>query len=484
MNNLAQAMLGYDPAQLKPGVVHVGTGNFARAHLFNYLHDLAELGYKDWGVMGIKPTCRDDQEPSPDTGHLYTLIAQNGRIHRHILGPLLGVMGGQKSPAAVIERMASPETRLITLTITHSGYCLNASNMPDVEKLSADIVALKKQDWENVRTVPGWLVASLYLRQQRDLPYPTILSLDNLPRNGTITRNAIVRLAHEVSPELAQYAEKVACPHSVVDRIVPRTPADIYEHHVIVGTPIVSEEHRAFFIEDRFSPGTRPPLDEVGAKFVSDTRPYEEAKIGIVNGGHLALAVVAKIIGVQIVHEAIDTAKHPVLRSYLEKFLKQAEDALSVRLNVDVSQWHATTLERFGNDKLPDTVDRLLVSTCSKVVPRLFNAAALECGLPADGSAFAIAAWMNYMKTNGIEFLGEDITTNPIDTPEELVDFLTPGAKGVSPSVLRSFVDRVFDDYALIQEKGLAVALAERFITNPERSLVSGSGPLPVLAPT
>ena len=44
---------GYDRAALSPGIVHVGVGNFHRAHMAWYLDQLFEMGEgQDWALIG------------------------------------------------------------------------------------------------------------------------------------------------------------------------------------------------------------------------------------------------------------------------------------------------------------------------------------------------------------------------------------------------------------------------------------------------
>jgi len=43
----------YDRSKLKPGIVHIGLGNFHRAHQSWYLHRLMQSGdAHDWAILG------------------------------------------------------------------------------------------------------------------------------------------------------------------------------------------------------------------------------------------------------------------------------------------------------------------------------------------------------------------------------------------------------------------------------------------------
>ena len=125
----------YDRSGLKPGIVHLGLGAFARAHLAEYTEDALERRFGAWGIVGAslqRPDQRDRLQPQDG---LYTLLkrAPAGPELR-IIGSVLDVLVAPESPSALVARLAAPETRIVSLTVTEKGYCHD----PATGRLKAD----------------------------------------------------------------------------------------------------------------------------------------------------------------------------------------------------------------------------------------------------------------------------------------------------------------------------------------------------------
>ena len=68
----------------------------------------------------------------------------------------------------------------------------------------------------------GVIVKALKARRDAGIDPFTVLSCDNLPGNGNITRQTVLGLARLGDPELADWiAASVSFPNNMVDRIVP-----------------------------------------------------------------------------------------------------------------------------------------------------------------------------------------------------------------------------------------------------------------------
>ena len=217
---------GFDRSTVRTGVVHLGLGAFARAHLAVYLDDLIALGHTDLGVCGV--SLRHDDVPralGPQDG-LYTLAVIDGDATEHrVIGSVGELVHAPSERAVVRAALAAPTTTFVTVTVTEKGYCwAPATRRLDVEH--PDVrhdIALPDEP----RSLPGHLVLAASDRRNhgREL---TVLSLDNLPSNGRTLQAVTLDLAAAIDPSLVPWiTDHVRFPCSMVDRLVPATDDDV-----------------------------------------------------------------------------------------------------------------------------------------------------------------------------------------------------------------------------------------------------------------
>jgi mannitol-1-phosphate/altronate dehydrogenase len=294
---------GYDRAALVPGVVHISVGSFHRAHQAVYLDDLARLGHRGWGVLGVSLHRPHVQRSLAAQDGLYTVVARGADGDRaRVVGAIRGCLFAPGDREAVLRALADPRTRMVTLTITADGYA-------DAGPTSATAL----------------LVAGLARRRRRGVAPFTVLSCDNVPDNGALTRGAVLAAAEPRDPSLAAWIEaEAAFPSSMVDRITPRatdaTRALVADRYGVVDAcPVVTEPFRQWVIEDRFSAG-RPPLEEVGAQLVDDVRPHALIKTRMLNAAHCAIGHLGGLAGHATTAEAMDD---PALGAYVRALLAE-----------------------------------------------------------------------------------------------------------------------------------------------------------------
>lgn len=488
--------LSYNPSNLTAGVVHIGWGNFARAFVGEYLNDVAELGSRDWGFVAVAPSDRQmrDLTTLQKQANIYHLLKRNGTEICTRIGALLGVMVGQYAPAAVVQKLASPTTKLVTLTITQAGYCLDVNRQLEfTPKVREDIENLRAGNDTALTTVPGWVTAGLYKRFQKGMAPFTALSLDNLPRNGRLLASVVKAFAAQMDDTaFLEYVSKEArFPNSVVDRVTPHQKyqdnhAHLLEHYGIEGdaVPVVCEPYRKLYIEDKFVKNTRPPFDKIGdrkarAVFVEDTAPYENRKLRLLNGSHMIIGLVGKLLQIPTVLEA---TSDPAVRGFWLSFLTQAADSL---YPLEVEEFVQDTTERLDNPHMTDQTDRLLASTTSKVAVRLFNEPALKSGGPISwkASAFAVAVWLRYMTGRDESGNPYNLHTNDAGKLEALGLNKEAGIRANLPGLLtkdktlaasapmRRYVEDVVLYWNLIRHEGLlsSIQLTFQAATPPRR---------------
>lgn len=393
---------GYDRKGLKPGIVHVGLGNFHRAHQAVYLDDLFGKGLDhDWAIMGAGVRAADAamRETLKAQDYLSTVIELDaGGARARVTGAMTGFLPVEPDNAALIAGMADLTTRIASLTVTEGGYYVDpATGVFDPRH--PDIVADAAKPGAP-STVFGAIVAALSRRRGAGAQPFTVMSCDNLPGNGQVTRDAVVGLAQLSDPALAGWiVGNVAFPNAMVDRITPATGGR--ERGIAAGfgiddpVPVTCEPFRQWVLEDHF-PAGRPRLEEVGVTFASDVHSYERMKIRILNGGHAVIAYSAALMGVEYAHEAM---AHPLVRGL---FRKVEEEEILPHVHAVPEYTPEAYLElidqRFSNPAVLDTTRRLCLDGSNRqpkfILPSVADG--LKAGTPVEGLALVSALWARY----------------------------------------------------------------------------------------
>jgi len=317
----------FDPAAVSPGIVHLGLGGFARAHLARYTHDLMDrradmLGFGIVGA-GLLPGDRQMRDSLVPQDNLYTLVERDGAEEAvTVIGSLAGMVFAGDGSAALLDAMDQPGIRIVSLTVTENGYCLNRATKqldPEHTLVQRDL-AMPAQPASAI----GIIVEGLRRRRAAGAAPFTPMTCDNIQHNGDVLRDAVLALARLRDPALAEWIEgAVPFPNTMVDRITPVTAkADVEalaaRHGVRDRWPVFSEVFTQWVIEDRFVQDRfvrgRPAWEEVGAQFVPDVAPYEFMKLRLLNASHLAVSGMGRLMGYVTIDEAM---ADPVMTRYM-----------------------------------------------------------------------------------------------------------------------------------------------------------------------
>ncbi len=406
----------YDRAALRPGIVHIGVGGFHRAHQAVYLDELARRGSTDWGVTGVGLHSRAIGEVLADQDRLYTVVERADDGDRAtVVGALTGYLYAPDDPEAVLTALTDECTRVVTLTITGTGYRIDAHT----GEFDADDphVAGDLEDPGNPETVFGYLVEALHRRRQAGLPPFTVLSCDNMQSNGSAARTAVVSFARLRDEELATWIdEHVAFPSSMVDRITPNTSREDRDA-VAAATgiddrwPVITEPFRQWVVEDSFCNG-RPPLEQVGVQFVADVTPYETIKTRLLNAGHSSIAYLGYLAGYRTTDEVM---ADPVFRAFLTRLMaEEIAPSLPTVPGIDLDEYQATLIERFSNPRMADQLARLGRRGSTKIPSYLLPSVdeAIDQGRPHDLLCLAVAGWLRFLR--GHDYAGDEV---PIQGP-------------------------------------------------------------------
>ncbi len=413
----------FDPADLLPGIVHLGLGGFSRAHLARYTHALMDIDpdARRFGIVGagLLPADRRMHDSLAPQDALYALVERaSGSETVTVIASLCGVVFAGEGSAALLDAIDGPGIAIVSLTVTEHGYCLDRATKrldPGHPLVKADLARPAEPS-----SAIGIVVEALRRRRAAGRPAFTALSCDNIQHNGTVLRDAVLALARlRGEPELAEWIDAHASfPSTMVDRITPVTaPADVEalatRHGLADRWPVVCETFTQWVIEDRF-PAGRPAWERVGAQFVADVAPYEFMKLRLLNASHLAVSGLGRLAGYNTIDEAM---ADPLMPRYMAALMdRETGPTLPEVPGIDLPAYKATLIERFANTAIKDTVERVNTDAPLNVLvdpirDRLRDDASLDL------LALALAAWLRRVR-------GEDEQGRPIDIRHPLAELL------------------------------------------------------------
>ncbi len=452
----------YDRRCAVEGILHIGVGGFHRAHQAVYVDDaIAETGDGQWGICGVGLLAQDSRMRDalvPQDG-LYTVVERGpgADAQARVIGAMTGFLFAPAETERVLDKMASANIRIVSLTITEGGYYLDPKTGQSILD-HPDIVHDLQHPTRPVAAF-GYLAEAMDRRRQRGLKAFTVMSCDNVQGNGDVTRRMLLAFAERRDPSLRDWiAENAAFPNSMVDRITPATTdADRTMVRDTYGVddawPVVTEPFRQWVIEDAFCDG-RPLWERVGVQMTSDVHPYETMKIRLLNASHSAMAYLGLLAGFSHIHEVMADA---LFRRYVIDFMdEEVTPILQDVPGIDLSAYKRALVERFSNPAIKDQVLRVCMDGSSKFPKFLLPTVReqLQRGGPTRRLSLAIASWCRAMA-------GTDDRGARIEVPDPMADLLSERARssGRDPAGFLSLRQVFGED--LSQSEFLATQVAE-----------------------
>lgn len=467
----------YDRSRVGQRIAHIGVGGFHRAHQCVYNDDLLHQNAgSEWGLCGIGLLPVDSRigEVLHSQDCLYTVVERSAAGDKaRVIGSIQNFLHAPGNPNAVLEKLASAETAIVSLTITEGGYYVHQgtgefnAEHPDIQNDLAHP--------HEPKCAFGYLAEALERRRDRGLVPFTIMSCDNLQGNGDMVKKMLLAFIELRDPKQRNWLEQNgAFPNSMVDRI---TPATTDEHRALVrevfgiddAWPVMTEPFRQWVIEDHFVQG-RPAWEQVGAQFTSDVLPYEKMKIRLLNASHQAICYVGMLQGYEFAHEAMaDQRITKLMRTMMDV---EVTPVLSEVPGIDLSQYKATLIERFANPAIRDQLGRLGTEGSARipkfVVPSIIDE--LKRDGPIKLLSLTVASWFRYL--SGKDDAGKSM---PMNDPmlDQLREAAIAGGKDprrllamrqlFSEEVANNprFGKEVEEALASFYEKGTAATLAE-----------------------
>jgi mannitol 2-dehydrogenase len=444
----AVAVPTYDRTAARTGIVHFGVGGFHRAHQAMYLDRLMNEGKAlEWGIcgVGVLPGDKRMKDALDAQDGLYTLVLKypDGRFEPRVIGSILEYLFAPDDPEAVIEKMADPATRIVSLTVTEGGYNFNAVT----GEFEADNPAVQHDLQPGVapKTTFGLITEALVRRRERGVPPFTVMSCDNIQGNGDAAKKSFGAFARLRDPDLGEWVEReVAFPNCMVDRITPVTTDEDREEiaqrfGVEDRWPVVCEDFTQWVLEDHFGQG-RPPLEDAGVQLVDDVMPYELMKLRLLNASHQGLCYFGYLAGYRLVH---DVCQDPLFANFLLAYMdREATPTLEPVPGIDLEEYKPNLIARFSNASVRDTVARLCAESSDRIPKWLLPVIRhnLEHGGEITRSAAIVASWARYAEAT-------DEQGEPIQVVDRLADRLTATARRQHDDPLAFLRDReVFGD--------------------------------------
>lgn len=389
----------YDHTGQAAGIVHLGIGAFHRAHMAVYTDDAMNGGEVDWGILGVSlrsPAVAGQLNPQ---NGLYTLSERSADGSKlRLISAVKHVIVAKEQPELAVSALAAPTTHIVSLTITEKGYCRTPDGSLDLELADSN-------------SAYAYLAKAFARRRNAGLPGLTLLSCDNLARNGSQLEHLLTEYLAQHAPELTDwFTAHCACPSTMIDRIVPATTVtDRNQVAKALGmrdeAAVITEPFSQWVIEDKFA-GPRPSWENYGVNITRDVEPFETAKLRMLNGAHSAMAYLGLQHGHTFVHQAIADAG---LARLIEKLMRE-EAAMSVSPGPgqNLSAYADRLIERFRNPALNHRLIQIAMDGSQKIPQRWLETLAFhqKRGRQCPAILAAIAGWLRHIRGDNKARLG------------------------------------------------------------------------------
>jgi len=336
----------YSPTSAQPGVVHLGLGAFHRAHQAMVFDQLLREGDMRWGIHGVGMTQPGLVNKLRAQDGLYAVrVAGANGIEWHVPGALWQTSVATTERQHVLNAIAAPSTRWITLTVTEKGYTTALAQL---------------------------LIDGLRLRHAAGQAGLTIASCDNLQGNGHKLKAILHATASSQDAELMTWIDaRCAFPCSMVDRIVPAATDEVAAAaKEALGMQdecaLSTETFWEWVIEDNFvDPSDAALLSRCGVRVTSQVHSYEEAKLRMLNGSHSAMALMGAITGRAHIADCIGSDH---IQEFVHRLMTQ--EVAPHLSRADWADYRDALIQRFGNPYLKHSVHQIATDSSQKIPQR------------------------------------------------------------------------------------------------------------------
>ncbi|GAA2178728.1 mannitol dehydrogenase family protein [Brooklawnia cerclae] len=382
------------------GIVHLGLGQFHRAHAaVNTALAMADKG-GDWGIVGVANRSRRIIDAMQAQDYLYSILqlspegtdVQLVDVHRKLLV-------AAEQPGDVLAEIADPAHKIITLTITEKGY--NKDSATGKLLVGNPDIAASLAGPDTAKAPLAQLAWGLVKRARESQAPVTVLSCDNMQSAGTTTREMVfefLEAAGVEAPVLDYVTNQVSFPNAMVDRIVPGTNEETKAQvEKILGlrdeAPVPAEQFTMWVLEDHFKAG-RPAWEAAGAIFSEEVEKYELVKLRLLNGSHSLISYLGGLSDSPTIPSARD--KDFVAESVRAAIYNEYLPSIDLPTGFDPDAYVAQLFHRWQNHALGDKTARVGSDGSAKLLQRIVEPAIrlLDLGEMPHEMALTAASWI------------------------------------------------------------------------------------------
>lgn len=389
----------YDRENTQIGIVHLGPGAFFRAHQAWYTEQAMNLKGGNWGICAVALNSNRVKQQLNPQQNLYTLMELDQDTTVSVIGAVKEVLAYKDDKEQVLMRLTNKETKLVTLTITEKGYCLNAQGELDLTHPS---ICDDLNSPSNPQSAIGLLVLACQMRIASGIELFSVISCDNMNNNGQKLKQAMICFAQKTDPALAStLSESLISPCTMVDSITPASDdklkqmlADNYQ--LEDNWPIKREKFSQWVIED-ILPADIPAWREVGVTFSNQVAGFEHAKLRVLNATHSTMAYLGHLLSIDTVYAAVNT---PAIRHFIEQMLAQeVQPSFTVPDNLDFNHYCQSIIKRYQNPEIKHLLSQIAWDGSLKLAERIIPIikANTSSQQPITYCCYAIAAWIHFV---------------------------------------------------------------------------------------
>jgi tagaturonate reductase len=349
-------------------ILQFGSGKFLRGFIEDFVQIANAAGTYSGRIVTVQRDADHRSEAAERQDHLYTLILRGmeagGRTEaKRIIASISRTLVAGRDWDAVIAAGSKPQIRVIVSNATEAGLALDPADTPGSKPPRSFLGKLTLVLVERWRSSAG---------HDSDV---AVIPCELVQNNGPLLQRLILdqsRAWNLPAAFAAWFQTSVHVASTLVDRIVVGTPRrDLLEAEwgalgyrddlLDIGEPfyLLAMEADAF-VRRHFPLDTALP----NVQFVDDLQPYRMRKLRILNGPHMILAPIGRLLGLETVLQAMGDAQ---LGSFVEEAIfKEIIPAMDPEDEAVNAAYGRQIIERFRNP----AIEHKLLGICAEITTK------------------------------------------------------------------------------------------------------------------
>jgi mannitol 2-dehydrogenase len=368
----------YDRSHVSPGVVNLGLRNFHRVHNAVFFDNLLSIpSNSGWGMISVALS-EPQRKLVPEMkvqNSLYSVVSKSadGMSDIRVIGSVLDCMVATGDSVRISDLIGTKNIRMVTLTLKETNYHFT----PDFSRLNDKDPHVRFDMMAGPRiaqrTPVGILVTGLYKRFKNKGEPLTVLSCENIQRNGEVARAMIEQYAvlrYPMEPAFHRWLSvNVFYPNSMCDRICLTDPSNdrmsLQQLYGIRDNALLTTESFNEWVVEKWMGDKPEGMKDVGIKMVGSTVPYENLKIRFNYGTRLSVAILAKALGYDRFEDAL---KEHAIAKFAERYMTEVTPGLGdIPKDIDLEHYKKEMMKRIATPELNYMTYRVVESASKKI---------------------------------------------------------------------------------------------------------------------